>query len=471
MTIPVVPLVVATALFMETMDSTVLSTALPAIAGDLNVDPIALKLAVTAYLISLAMFIPVSGWIADRIGARTTFRAALAVFALASAGCATASSLEGFVGWRFIQGMGGALMVPVGRLVILRTTPRSDLVRAMSFIAVPAMLGPLSGPPLAGFLVTYADWRWIFVINIPVALVGIVLSTLYFSNERAEPVPLDIKGFLLSSIALPGIVLGAALAGRHLSSPWAAIGAFAIGIGASILYVQHARKAPRPLLDLRLFSYPTFDAGVVGGTLFRFGIGASAFLMPLMLQLGFGYDAMTSGLVTFAGALGALSMKSIAPSLLRRFGFRPILVWNGMLAVVALAATAFFTSETPHLVMSAVLAAGGFVRSLQFSSLNAIAYADIPPERSSAATSLASVAQHVSISLGVAVAAVTLEISSALAGRTTLTAADFSFALLVVAALSALSVVRLMRLSPDAGRALAGGDVVAKVVTRTHSAE
>jgi MFS family permease len=341
----------------------------------------------------------------------------------------------------------------------------------MTFISVPAMLGPLTGPPLAGFLVTYADWRWIFVINIPVAIIGIVLATLYFSNEREEPVPLDVKGFLLSSIALPGIVLGAALAGRHLSSPWAAIIAFTIGIGASILYVRHARTVPRPLLDLRLFSYPTFDAGVVGGTLFRFGIGASAFLMPLMLQLGFGYDAMTSGLVTFAGALGALSMKSIAPFLLRRFGFRPILIWNGVLTVAMIVATSFFTPATPHLVMSTVLLAGGFVRALQFSSLNAIAYADIPPERSSAATSLASVAQQVSISLGVAIAAVALEISSAFAGRTTLAPQDFSFALLVVATLSALSIVRLMRLAPDAGSALSGGDAIAKVVTRTHPAE
>lgn len=456
MNIPVVPLVVATALFMETMDSSLLATALPTIARDLDVDPIALKLAITSYLVALAMFIPISGWVADRMGAKSTFRAALAVYMVASIGCATATSLEAFVGWRFVQGMGGALMVPVGRIVILRTIPRAELVRAMSFLTMPSLLGPVSGPLIAGYLATYADWRWIFLVNVPVGLLGIVLATLYFSDEREPARPLDIRGFVLTSIALPGIVLGAAMSGRHVAHPLAASAVLAVGVIAALLYVLHARASRHPVLDLKLLALPTFDAGVVGGTLFRIGIGAAAFLMPLMLQLGFGLDPLTSGFITFAGALGALAMKSMAPTLLRRFGFRQILIWNGLFASAALASTALFTATTPHLLMSAVLLAAGLVRSLQFSSLNAISYADVTTDRVSAATSLSSVAQQVSLSLGVAIAAIMLEGSAAWAGRVTPVAQDFSNALLGVAVLSSLAVFRMRHLSPDAGQDLSG---------------
>lgn len=459
MPVPVVPLVVATALFMETMDSSLLATALPAIARDLRVDPIALKLAVTSYLVSLAMFIPVSGWVADRIGAKTTFRLALLVFMIASIGCATASSLEGFVFWRFVQGLGGALMVPVGRLLIVRGTPKAELVVAMSYLTMPSLLGPLTGPLIAGFLCTYADWRWIFLVNIPVGLLGIVLATVYFTDDRQQVGRLDVRGLLLSAIALPGLVLGAALTGRHVGQPVLAGVCLGIGVVAALLYVVHARRTPRPLLDLRLFAFDTFDAGVVGGILFRMGIGASAFLMPLFLQIGFGLDALTSGLVTFTGALGALSMKWLAPTILRRAGFRNILIWNGLLASALLASTALFTASTPHLLMSSILFLAGLSRSLQFSSLNAIAYAEIAQPQMSAATSLASVMQQVSISLGVALAAVALEFSASLGGRVSPVAVDFSAALLVVAAVSSLAVWRMVRLPPDAGRAL-NGDVI-----------
>ncbi len=457
MKIPIVPLVVATALFMETMDSSLIATALPAIARDLGVDPIALKLAITSYLVSLAIFIPVSGWLADRLGARTTFRAALAIFILASVGCASAGSLEGFVGWRFLQGVGGALMVPVGRLVILRAVPKGELVQAMSYLTIPSLLGPLAGPPLAGFLATYADWRWIFLVNIPVAALGIVLATLHFTDDRPEPAPLDLKGLALSSIALPGLVLGAALVGRHVAAPSLALLVFSIGVVAGWRYVAHARRTERPLLDLGLFRLATFDAGVAGGMLFRMGIGASAFLIPLMLQVGFGLDAMTSGLITFTGAFGALAMKTLAPRILRRIGFRRVLIWNGLLASAALALTALFTPSTPHILISVVLLAGGLVRSLQFSSLNTIAYADVPPDRSSAATSLASVAQQVSLGFGVAIAAVALEGFATLGGRSTPAPQDFSATLLLIAAISTLATPRMLRLQPDAGIALSGG--------------
>lgn len=456
MSIPIVPLVVATALFMETMDSSLLATALPAISQDLGVDPIALKLAITSYLVSLAMFIPVSGWVADRFGARSTFRIALMIFTIASMGCATATSLEGFVAWRFLQGAGGAMMVPVGRLVLVRAFPKSQLVQALSYLTIPSLLGPVAGPPLAGFLATYASWRWIFLLNIPVALLGIVLASIYFSDDTPEPVPLDVKGFLLSSVALPGLVLGAALAGRHVASPLFAAAVFGIGVAAAVLYVRHARVSPRPLLDLRLLALRTFDAGVIGGMLFRFGMGASTFLLPLMLQIGFGVDAFTSGLITVSGALGALIMKTQAPRLLRRFGFRQVLIWNGLLASGALALTSLFTPSTPLILISAVLLVAGLIRSLQFSSLNAITFADVRIESTAAATSLASVAQQASLSIGVAVGAVALEASAALSGRVSPGPDDFSRALLLVAAISALSILRMVKLAADAGEDLSG---------------
>ncbi len=456
MSIPIVPLVVATALFMETMDSSLIATALPTIARDLGVDPIALKLAVTSYLVSLAIFIPLSGWVADRLGARTTFRAALAVFMAASLGCATAQSLEAFVLWRFVQGMGGALMVPVGRLVIIRATPKADLVRAMSFLTMPSLLGPVSGPLVAGVITTYGDWRWIFLVNVPVGLLGIALATRHFDDERHPSRSLDVTGLALTTVALPGLVLGAAVFGRSVAPPWVALVLVTVGILALWTYVRHARRTPRPLLDLSLLRIATFDAGVMGGSLFRIGIGATAFLMPLMLQLGFGLDPLSSGLITFAGAVGALFMKSLAPVLIRRIGFRSILIWNGLLASAAIAATGLFAPGTPAIAMSAVLLAGGLLRSLQFSSLHAITYADVESERTSAATSLASVAQQLSLSFGVAIGAGVLEISAALAGRTLPAPADYSSALLTVAALSALAVLWMLPLSEDAGASMRG---------------
>ncbi len=456
MKLRIVPLVVATALFMENMDSTILSTALPTIARDLGVDPISLKLAVTSYLVSLAVFIPVSGWVADRLGARTTFRAALAVFMAASIGCAFSRSLEGFVFWRFIQGMGGAMMTPVGRLVIVRSIPKAELVSALATLTVPALIGPMVGPPLGGFIVTVTDWRWIFFVNIPIGLVGIAMATLYFEDERQPARPLDVRGFLLTAVGLSGLILGFAMIGRHIAPGWVAVACIAMGAMCLWLYVRHARISPAPLLDLRLLSRPSFDAGVIGGSLFRLGIGASAFLMPLMLQIGFGLDALTSGLITFAGAVGALSMKPLAGRILRAVGFRRVLVVNAFVVSGLLALTALIGPTTPHLVISALLLVSGFLRSLQFTSLHALSYADVQPSEAGPATSIASVAQQVSLSFGVAVGALALETSQVLHGHAQPEPVDFSIALLVVAATSTLSVVKMIRLPADAGHQLSG---------------
>ena len=456
MAIPIVPLVVATALFMENTDSTILATALPTIARDLGLDPISLKLAVTSYLVSLAVFIPVSGWVADRAGARTTFRLALGLFMAASMGCAFSSSLEAFVVWRAIQGMGGAMMVPVGRMVVIRTVPKNELVQALSFIAMPALIGPMLGPPIGGLIVTYADWRWIFLVNIPIGVLGIILASIYIPDIKQETAPLDLAGFVLSALGLGGLILGAAMTGRHIAPLEVAIGSMLIGLIMLTGYVRHALSTERPLIDLRLMRFRTFEAGILGGTFFRFGVGASAFLLPLMLQLGFGLDPLASGLTTFAGAVGALIVKPFARSFLFRFGFRRLLIVNGLLASLTLMAFALFKPTTPHVIILGVLLLGGFLRSLEFTSLSAITYAELETRQISAATGMASVAQQVSVGLGVATGAMVLEVSEWFAGRHDPAAADFAAAFVVVGLVSAMTSVLMLRLPADAGDEIAG---------------
>jgi EmrB/QacA subfamily drug resistance transporter len=459
--VPIIPLVVATALFMENTDSTILATALPTIAADLGLDPISLKLAVTSYLVSLAVFIPASGWVADRMGARTTFRIALTIFMAASMGCAFSNSLAQFVIWRAVQGLGGAMMVPVGRMVVIRAVPKNELVRALSFISMPALIGPMLGPPLGGFIVTWADWRWIFFVNIPIGILGVVLATLFFPDLRQETPPLDVAGFLLSAVGLGGVILGTAMVGRRIAPPELVVALILIG-GLSLAgYTYYALRVPRPLLDLRLLRFATFEAGILGGTFFRFGVGASAFLLPLMLQLGFGLDALRSGLITFSGALGALAVKPLARSFLRQFGFRRLLIVNGLLASLVLMSYGLFTATTPRTVLIGVLLCGGFLRSLQFTSLSALTYAELEPRQIGAATGMASVAQQMSVGLGVATGAMVLEISELIGARAHPEAVDFAWAFAVVGLVSVGSSLMMLRLPATAGDEISGRAVPA----------
>ena len=450
-----VTLIVAVALFMENMDSTVIATSLPAIARDLGEDPIALKLALTSYLLSLAVFIPLSGWMADRFGARTVFRAAIVVFTLGSAACGFAHSLLDFVLFRIIQGMGGAMMVPVGRLVILRTVPKAELISALAWLTIPALLGPVIGPPLGGFITTYVSWRWIFWINIPMGILGVILATYYVANIREHGLPpLDIKGFMLSGIGLAGLAFGFTTIGQGLLPMQMVIALLTVGVIGCWLYVLHARKAPAPLIDLSLLKVKTFYASVVGGFIFRLGIGATPFLLPLLLQLGFGLTPFQSGILTFASAVGAMAMKATAAPILRRFGFRSVLVINAVVSGLFIGATALFTPVTPHAVIFTVLVVGGFFKSLQFTSINSLAYADIEPRAMSRATSFASVAQQLSLSAGVAVGALVLEIQRHGRPDMAVQSSDFATAFIVVGAISAASALIFMMLSKSAGASL-----------------
>jgi EmrB/QacA subfamily drug resistance transporter len=463
-------LIVACALFMQNLDGTVIATALPAMAHAFGADPVHMNVALTSYLLSLAVFIPMSGWMADRFGARTVFRAAIATFTLGSVLCGRADTLAFLVAARVVQGAGGAMMVPVGRLVLLRTAAKHELVAAMAWLSAPALIGPVLGPPLGGFLVTYADWRWIFDINVPIGLLGIALVTRYVPNMR-EPGAgrLDGVGLVLSAIALAGLMFGFELAARPELPHWLAAVLLALGVLAASLYALHARRHAAPLLDFTLMRIPTFMVSVVGGSLFRIGVGATPFLLPLMLQLGFGLSAAQSGLITFANAAGAIVMKPAATTALRRFGFRDTLLVNGILSALTLAACAAFRPVWPVAAIYGVLLVGGLFRSLQFTAYNTIAYGDIPAARMSAATSLYATLQQASLTVGIAAGATALEVVMSLYGHERPSLGDFSVAFLAVAAVSLAGAPVSLFMSRTAGAELSGQRVPARHGTDSSS--
>ncbi len=450
-------LIVACALLMQNLDSTVVATALPAMARSFGADPLHMNLALTSYLLALAVFIPVSGWMADRFGSRTVFRAAIAVFTVGSVLCGYSNSLPMLVGSRIVQGLGGAMMVPVGRLVLLRSVAKSELVAAMAWLTTPALIGPVLGPPLGGFLVTYADWRWIFTINVPIGLLGIALVTRYVAEIReAVPGRLDWVGLILSGASLSGLMFGAEMVGRQVAPPWVIAGCMSVGLVAGWAYIRHAKQRPDPLLDLSLFRVPTFGVAVLAGSLFRVGVGAIPFLLPMMIQLGFGRSAAQSGMITFASAVGAIAMKPAAQSALRWFGFRATLFWNAALAACGVAACAAFRPWWPVPALYAVLIAAGFLRSLQFTAYNTLAYAEIPRNRMSAATSLYATVQQLSLTFGITVGAGTLALMGILSGREHVAVSDFSVAFLVVAAMMLVAAPASLLMPHDAGAEMSG---------------
>ena len=452
----IVPLIVAVALFMENMDSTVIATSLPAIAADIGTSPLALKLAVTSYLLSLAVFIPVSGWTADRFGARTVFRGAIAVFMLGSIGCALSGSLTQFVAARIVEGMGGAMMTPVARLILVRSVDRRELINAMVWVTLPALIGPLIGPALGGFITTYISWHWIFLINIPIGIVGIVLATIFIEDVRAEtPDPFDPIGALLAGLGIGGLVFGGSLLGLNFLPAGVVIALIVGGAVATYAYVLHARRTPAPVLDLSLLKIPTMHATIVGGFIYRSGIGAMPFLLPLLLQLGFGLTAFQSGLITLSNVVGAMGMKTAVPFILRHFGFRRVLMVNALVSAALVAACATFTPGVSFAWIVGVLIISGFFRSLEFTSLNTIAYADIDNRRMSRATSLVAVAQQVSISVGVAVGALAVDLTLWVRGHSVITAADFQPAFIAIGVIAGCAFFVFMRMPPEAGAELA----------------
>jgi len=450
-------LIVAAALLMEQLDVTVLATALPTMARDFGVSPVNMSVALTSYLLSLAIFIPASGKIADRYGARNVFCAAIVLFTGGSILCGQAGSLPFLVMARLVQGLGGAMMVPVGRLVILRTVSKAQLVSAMSWVLVPGLIGPVLGPPVGGFIVTYLSWRWIFYINVPIGIVGFALATRFIQDIR-EPASsrFDVPGLLLSGIALSCLIFGCEFASHGSGSLILTLVLFAVGIVTGTLYVLYARRVPDPILDLGLLRIPTFGLSLIAGSLSRVAAGSMPFLLPLMMQVGFGMSAAASGAITFMTAAGSLVMKASAGPVLRRFGFRNTLIWNAIIASCLVATCALFRPGWPEWAIYTVLLAGGFFQSLQFTAYNTVAFADISPGQSSAAMSFYSTFQQLMLSLGICVAATVLNTSVAVGGETQASLWDFSVAFLVVTSVSILAAPVSARFDPRAGEEMSG---------------
>ncbi|WP_322093805.1 MFS transporter [Paraburkholderia bannensis] len=454
----IVPLIVACSMFMENVDATVIVTSLPALARDLGQDPITLKLAVTSYVIGLGVFIPICGWVADRFGSRNVFRTAIGIFMAGSLLCAASRSLEMFVAARFVQGIGGAMMVPVGRIIIFRSLPKSDFIRAVNYLTVPALLGPVVGPPLGGFITTYLHWRLIFFVNIPIGVLGIWLANRHIANMHEEhPGPLDWMGFLLSAGGASLFMLGLSLVGGELVSNTKAVTMCVTGAVLLAVYWFYAQRAERPVLDLKFLRIPSFNASVAGGSLFRIGLGAVPFLLPLALQEGLGMTAFASGAITCASAFGSIFMKAIVSRVLGRFGFRRTLVVNAAVAGAAIAIYGAFSPGTPVWLIWFIVLAGGIFPSLQFTGLNSLAYADIPSKDIGRATSLASVIQQVSLGLGVTIAGIVLQVSHRIQGHSTIVWSDFWPAFLVVGLFSVASIPVTLRLPANAGDEIARG--------------
>ena len=452
-------LIIASAMFMEQLDSTVLATALPTMARYFEVTPSHMSVALTSYLLSLAVLIPASGHVADRFGARTVFSSAIVIFTFGSILCAQAPTLPLLVVARLLQGAGGAMMIPVGRLVLLRSVDKKDLVSAMGWLLVPALIGPILGPPVGGLIVTYLDWRWIFYINVPIGVLGFALTQRFIENTRPTTLPsFDVPGFILSGVSLACLLFGFETFSRGVGAVSMAAALIGAGVasGAGYLYYAFRIRRTPPILDFTLLRIPTFRVSMIAGSLSRITQGAQPFLLPLMMQLSFGMSAAESGLLTFATAGGSMLMKAAAPPILRRFGFRNTLIWNGVLSSMLYAACAAFRQGWPNWALFAVLTVCGFSMSLQFTAYNTVAYDDIPAERTAAANSLYTTFQQLMLSFGICTGALALTISKTVSNHLQATIGDYSAAFLVVTAISLLAAPVCLGFPLNAGVLMSG---------------
>ncbi len=393
-------LAVASALFMQSIDSTALSTALPTLARAFATNPIHLKLALTSYIMALAVFVPASGWAADRFGSRRVFMAAMVVFLLGSVLCGLSQSLAQLVGSRILQGAGGAMMTPVGRIIVVGSHPREQLLKAMVWLTTPAMLGPIVAPPLSGFILSVADWPWIFYINVPVGIAGMIAVRRFVPRKRLpHPGRFDGRGFALAAVAISAMMIGAESVGVDLLPVWAQILAWTIAIAAGVSYLRHARVMERPVLNLNLLKVRTLSVNQTGGSLMRMTLGATPFLLPLLLQAGLGWSPLKAGLVTMSSAFGSLGARFGAQSLIRKFGFRLTLIATSLVGGLVIMAPGWFRPSTPVVVIVVMLALGGWLRSNHLTST--LAFADIPDDKVSQASSLTSVVQQMAQALGI----------------------------------------------------------------------
>ena len=448
---------VAGAFFMENLDATVITTAVPAMATSFGVAPTALSTGISAYLVALAVFIPVSGWVADRFGPRPVLAGAILVFTLASVLCGLADSLPMFVAARVLQGMGGALMVPVGRMVVVRSAPKSELVKALAIITWPGLAAPILGPPLGGWIASTWTWHWIFFLNLPLGLAAAVLALRWVSGVPGGQRPFDWTGFVTSGAGLGLLMISLDFMTRPVID-WPATAMLTLGGGVSLGFaLWHMKRSAHPLVPLTVFSVPTFRVAVMGGTLARIAISSVPFLLPLMFQLTLGFGMIESGflmLVLFAGNLG---MKVGTTRVLRALGFRGVILVNGTLVALGFVACECFTRDTPLLWMIVVLVIGGMTRSMQFTTLAAVAFCDTSPQQAGSASTLVSMFHQLAAGIGIGIAAMALRFSQAWSGHPDAPAlTDFRVALCLMAGLMLLSLIDAARLPSSAGHHVSG---------------
>ncbi|MHB0260663.1 MFS transporter [Klebsiella pneumoniae] len=448
-------LLVAGAFFMEFLDGTVIATALPDMARNFGVIAVELNIGISAYLITLAVLIPASGWIADRFGARAIFTLALAIFTLASVFCGLSTEVHIFVAMRILQGVGGALMVPVGRLAVLRTTPKHQLIKAIATLTWPALVAPIIGPPLGGFITRYASWHWIFFINVPLGLAAIILSLRIIPDIReTERRSFDLSGFITTSVAMVSLVTAMERLGDRQPQIWPTLALAALGFGCLLYSIRHFRRAAAPMVRLDALQVPTFRVTMYGGSLFRASISAVPFLLPLLFQVGFGMDPFHSGLLVLAVFVGNLTIKPATTPLIRWLGFRRLLLINGALNVCSLLACALLTPQTPVWAIMLILYLGGVFRSIQFTGVSTLAFADVPAAQMSDANTLFSTASQLAVGLGITLGAIGIRLGEQVGDwlhLTELPGISFRLSFVFIALICLVGMIDSLHLAKTAG--------------------
>jgi EmrB/QacA subfamily drug resistance transporter len=454
---------VAAALFMEMLDGTIIATALPQMARSFNVGAVHLNIGMTAYMLALAVFIPISGWVADRFGSRSVFAAAIGVFTVASLFCGLAHTLTEFTLMRVVQGLGGAMMFPVGRLIVLRDTPKEDLTETIAYMTWPALTALVVGPPLGGFITTYFSWHWIFFLNLPLGAVALTLTLLWVENLRSEERhPFDWLTFLLAGVASTGLVYALESLGGAAMATSSALLILALSVISGVLAVFAARRSSYPFIDLESMKLKSYALSIYGASGFRVAVAVLPFLLPLMFQISFGMTAFQSGLYLLALFAGDLSMKGFVIQVLRRFGFRRILIVNGVITAGSVALCAVISPATPPLLILAILYFHGASRSLEFTCMTTLAYTEIPSERMGQANGFLSAVMQLSMGVGVAVGAVTLRLVAHAHGHEAASPHlnDFHVAILCMSLLTLAPVFDSLGLTHDAGAATSGHIVI-----------
>lgn len=453
-----IAMLVAAAFFMENLDATVITTALPQMGVTFHTDPVNINIGMSAYMLTLGVFIPASGWLTDRFGSRLMFSLAVLLFTIASCLCGLSTNLTMFVAARILQGIGGAMMVPVGRLVVLRQTPKEKLVQAIALLTWPGLVAPVLGPPIGGLIAQYFHWSLIFYLNIPIGLAILILSLKIFPDEQLKTVrSFDVVGFLLTGLGLATMLFAAEEISNIDGVSWLVIGCFSVGSIALVLSVLHLKHSETPLVSLDALAHKTFAVSIYGGTAFRMTANAVVFILPLMAQLALGFTPTQAGLLLMPIFIGNLAIKPFTTPLMRILGFRRTLIWNCILNALFLGLYGTFSNQMPLWLMVGILALSGVFRSIQFTALNAIAFADIEADRMNGANTLFSTIFQLGIGLGIALGAICLRLGSAVTNLSlNASVLPFQIALFIVAGVSITPLWGLLRLHRDAGDLVAG---------------